>query len=94
MYYLIAQFIYCFNFGNSMNHDEPRKNAEEYASKRASDDKDRMAIKLSVGSWSDDFYPVSSKMFSNVQKMSLNISRDEIEKIHKSDIYYFSMHRS
>ena len=34
-----------FNFGNSMNHDEPRKNAEEYASKRASDDKDRMAIK-------------------------------------------------
>lgn len=70
-----------FNFGNSMNHDEPRKNAEEYASKRASDDKDRMAIKSSVGSWSDDFYPVSSKMFSNVQKMSLNISRDEIEKI-------------
>lgn len=38
-----------------MNHDEPRKNAEEYASKRASDDKDRMAIKSSVGSWSDDF---------------------------------------
>jgi hypothetical protein len=63
-----------------MNHDEPRKNAEEYASKRASDDKDRMAIKSSVGSWSDDFYPVSSKMFSNVQKMSLNISRDEIER--------------
>ena len=64
-----------------MNHDEPRKNAEEYASKRASDDKDRMAIKSSVGSWSDDFYPVSSKMFSNVQKMSLNISRDEIIKV-------------
>lgn len=71
-----------FNFGNSMNHDEPRKNAEEYARKRASDDKDRMIIKSGVGSWSDDFYPASSKIFSNVQKMSLNISRDEIEKVH------------
>lgn len=70
-----------FNFGNSMNHDEPKKNAEEYASRRAADDKDRMAIKSNVCSWSDDFYPASSKMFSNVQKMSLNISRDEIEKI-------------
>lgn len=71
-----------FNFGNSMNHDDPRKNAEEYARKRASEDEDRMAIKSGVGSWSDDFYPASSKMFSNVQKMSLNISRDEIEKVH------------
>lgn len=70
-----------FNFGNSMNHDEPKKNAEEYASRRASDDKDRMAIKSNFGSWSDDFYPASSKMFSNVQKMSLNISSDEIGKI-------------
>lgn len=70
-----------FNFGNSMNHDDPKKNAEEYASRRVSKDKDRMAIKSNVGSWSDDFYPASSKMFSNVQKMSLNISRDEIEKI-------------
>ena len=33
-----------FNFGNSMNHDDPRKNAEEYASRRASDNKDRMAM--------------------------------------------------
>lgn len=71
-----------FNFGNSMNRDEPKKNAEEYASRRASDNKDRMAIKSNVGSWSDDFYPVSSKIFSNVQRMSLNISRDEIEKVH------------
>lgn len=70
-----------FNFGNSMNHDDPKKNAEEYASRRASSNKDRMAIKSNVGSWSDDFYPASSKLFSNVQKMSLNISRDEIEKI-------------
>lgn len=71
-----------FNFGNSMNHDEPRMNAEEYASRRASDDKDRMAIKSNVNSWSDDFFPASSKIFSNVQKMTLNISRDEIEKVH------------
>lgn len=71
-----------FNFGNSMNHNEPQKNAEEYARRRASDDEARMAIKSKVGSWSDDFYPASSKMFSNVQKMSLNVSRDEIEKVH------------
>lgn len=71
-----------FNFGNSMNHNEPQKNAEEYARRRASDDEARMAIKSKVESWSDDFYPASSKMFSNVQKMSLNVSRDEIEKVH------------
>ena len=64
-----------------MNHDDPKKNAEEYATRRASNDKDRMAIKSTVCSWSDDFYPASSKMFSNVQKMSLNISRNEILKI-------------
>lgn len=71
-----------FNLGNSMNHDEPRKNAEEYARQRASEDKDRMAIKSNVEAWSDDFYPASSKIFSNVQKKILNISRDEIEKVH------------
>ena len=71
-----------FNFGNSMNYNEPQKNAEEYARRRASDDEARMSIKARVGSWSDDFYPASSKMFSNVQKMSLNVSRDEIEKVH------------
>lgn len=70
-----------FNFGNSMNHDDPGMNAEEYARNRASEDNERMAIKSDFGSWSDDFYPASSKMFSNVQKMTLNISRDEIEKI-------------
>lgn len=71
-----------FNFGNSMNHDDPKKNAEEYARKRASDNNDRMAIKSGFGSWSDDFYPASSKVFSNVQKMKLNISRNELEKVH------------
>lgn len=70
-----------FNFGNSMNHDDPKKNAEEYATQRVAEDEDRMAIKSGVGAWSDDFFPLSSKMFSNVQKMSLNMSRDEIEKI-------------
>ena len=39
-----------------MNHDDPRKNAEEYASRRASDNKDRMAIKSGVCAWSDDFF--------------------------------------
>ena len=75
-------FHIAFNLGNSMNHDEPKKNADEYARQRASDDNDRMAIKSSVGAWSDDFYPASSKIFSNVQKKILNVSRDEIEKVH------------
>ncbi|MGL5981031.1 MAG: S8 family peptidase [Phocaeicola sp.] len=70
-----------FNFGNSINFDEPKKNAEMYARYRASTENDQMAIKGKFSSWSDDFYPASSKMFSNVQKMSLNITRDEIEKI-------------
>lgn len=72
-----------FNFGNSMNQDEPQKNAEEYSRRRASDDQARMAIKSELGPWSDDFYPASSRMFSNVQKMTLNLSRDEIEKVDK-----------
>lgn len=71
-----------FNFGNSMNHDNPRMNAEEYATQRASTDRGRMAIKSEMGAWSDDFYPASSKIFSNVQKMSLKISRDELDKVH------------
>lgn len=70
-----------FNFGNSINFDEPKKNAENYARYRASTENDQMAIKSKFSSWSDDFYPASSKRFSNVQKMSLNITRDEIEKI-------------
>lgn len=51
-----------------------------------------MAIKSNVGSWSDDFYPVSSKIFSNVQRMSLNISRDEIEKVHNQISIIFGVH--
>lgn len=51
-----------------------------------------MAIKSNVGSWSDDFYPVSSKIFSNVQRMSLNISRDEIEKVHNQISIIFDVH--
>ena len=70
-----------FNFGNSMNFNKPKENAEMYARYRASAENERMAIKSKFSSWSDDFYPASSKIFSNVQKMSLNITRDEIEKI-------------
>ncbi len=72
-----------FNFGNSINLNEPKKNAEMYARYRASENNEQMAIKSKFSSWSDDFYPASSKIFSNVQKMSLKITRDEIEKIQK-----------
>lgn len=72
-----------FKLGNSMNQNDANMNAEEYAIKRASENRERMTIKASANSWSDDFFPASSKMFSNVQKMKLNITRDEIEKIKK-----------
>lgn len=72
-----------FNFGNSMNHNDSNANAREYARTRASENKGRMAIKTDFETWSDDFYPASSKMFSNVQKKTLNITRDEIAKIEK-----------
>ena len=51
-----------------MNHDDPRKNAEEYARQRASDDNDRMAIKSSVGAWSDDFTQRLAKYFQMYRK--------------------------
>lgn len=70
-----------FNIGNSMNKDDVQKNADEYSSCRTKDNNERMAIKEKFSSWSDDFYPASSKMFSNVQKMELNISPAELKKI-------------
>jgi len=72
-----------FNLGNSMNPDDSNANAKEYARTRASENNERMAIKTDFETWSDDFYPASSKIFSNVQKKKMKITRDEIEKIGK-----------
>lgn len=40
-----------------------------------------IAIKANLQSWSDDFSPISSKPFSNVQKLDLNINKEEISKV-------------
>lgn len=70
-----------FYIGNSMNPNDPKANAEEYSIKRAKDNKDRMVIKSTMQSWSDDFYPANTKMFSNVQKMKMNLTAENLRRI-------------
>ena len=42
-----------------------------------------LGIKKKIESWSEDFYPPSSKPFSNTQQLNLNITKAEIEKVNK-----------
>lgn len=70
-----------FNIGNSMNQDDPTANAIEYSTCRVKDNNDRMAIKKTFYSWSDDFYPANTKRFSNVQKMQLILNSENIAKV-------------
>lgn len=70
-----------FNIGNSIVKSNPAANAEAYAKCRKEKDNSKMAIKSSFFSWSDDFYPASNKMFSNVQKFQANLSASEAQKI-------------
>lgn len=70
-----------FNLGNSIQKDRASDNARVYAECRKSTDNDRMAIKKDFFAWSDDFYPASSKLFSNVQRFFANISASELRKI-------------
>ena len=70
-----------FNIGNSMNHDDSFANAEEYSTHTKKSDNDRMSIKGSLTPWSDDFYPANTKRFSNVQKMGMNITGKELDKV-------------
>ncbi len=70
-----------FFIGNSMNQDDPNRNAKEYSSTRKSNNAERMKIKGTPFSWSDDFYPASSKRFSNVQKAEYNFRGKELEDI-------------
>jgi hypothetical protein len=70
-----------FNIGNSMNHDDPQANAIEYSDKRAKDNNERMAIKTKFPSWSDDFFPANTKLFSNVQKMELSLKANDLMRI-------------
>lgn len=72
-----------FNFGNSMNHDDAARNAIEYSVTTATDNNDRMAIKKNFRPWSDDFFPANTKRFSNVQKMSIILTAEEIRKVSK-----------
>lgn len=43
--------------------------------------KEALGIKKNMESWSEDFFPPSSKPFSNTQQMEININTEEIEKI-------------
>ena len=70
-----------FFIGNSMNYDNPKKNAEEYATLLKSVNEDRIKIKGNAFTWSDDFYPAKSKRFSNVQKAEYNFNAKELEGI-------------
>ena len=70
-----------FFVGKSMNFDNPKKNAEEYATLLKSENEDRMRIKGNAFTWSDDFYPAISKRFSNVQKAEYNFNAKELEGI-------------
>lgn len=70
-----------FNIGNSILKNDHNGNAMKYAECRKNRDNDRIAIKSNFFSWSDDFYPASSKLFSNVQKFSENISALELQKV-------------
>lgn len=70
-----------FNIGNSMNQNDPKANAEEYSKRRAKDNNDRMAIKSKFSSWSDDFFPANTKLFSNVQKMKMNLTAENLQHI-------------
>lgn len=70
-----------FNVGNSILKNDHNGNAIEYAECRKNRDNDRIAIKSNFFSWSDDFFPASNKLFSNVQKFSENISASELQKV-------------
>ena len=49
--------------------------------KKAKERKLALGIKTELKSWSEDFFPVSNKPFSNVQQLSLNIDKNEISKV-------------
>lgn len=70
-----------FNICNSVIKDEPNKNAEFYSHNRASSYGDLMKIKGSVETWSDDFFPASNRIFSNVQTFEMNINSEELKNV-------------
>lgn len=43
----------------------------------------RLGVKKSLQSWSEDFFPLVNKPLSNRQQMSINLSKKDIEKIGK-----------
>jgi hypothetical protein len=57
--------------GNKKEDNKMKANARNAA----------LGIKAKVNSWSDDFSPLSSKPFSNVQKLKLDINKHEISKV-------------
>lgn len=70
-----------FNICNSIDKDNPVLNANKYSQWHASEHNEEMRIKSKVLPWSDDFYPVSNKLFSNVQTFEMNINSEELRRI-------------
>lgn len=48
---------------------------------RAKARKQSLGIKSSLQSWSEDYFPTSTKPFSNTQQLEINITKEELEKI-------------
>lgn len=59
--------------------NEPDKDKQS-AMKTAARNK-QTGVKSKMDSWSEDFFPAVNKPFSNVQKLTLNIAKDEIDKV-------------
>lgn len=57
--------------GNKKTDDDMKQDARKKA----------LGIKKNISSWSEDFYPLSSKPFSNLQTFDLNINPEEISKV-------------
>lgn len=68
-----------FNFAKTINNNI--ETLDILSTLPAESIKKQLAIKTKLDSWSEDFYPANSKIFSNVQKMELNIAVSNLKKV-------------
>ena len=68
-----------FNFAKTINNSIETLNALSTLSSK--EIKEQFGIKKEFHSWSEDFFPANNRIFSNVQKMELNIDIPELRKI-------------
>lgn len=70
-----------FNIMNSIEKDNPQENAKQYSMLHVNDSNDTMRIKGKTTAWSEDFFPVNNRIFSNVQTFQMNINSNELRRI-------------